>query len=87
MSRNRVVARVRTNEDYKALSRHLDGLGLRYRVDYPGGRTSGHPALFIALPTGPEVPFIIAGTPRGYIDVAARVHKLKKFLREHGIMC
>lgn len=87
MSRNRLVAKVRTNDDYRALARLLDDLDLRHRVAMPNGRTSGHPALFVTLPTGAEVPFTIACTPKGYISIPMRLNRLRKFLRDHGIDC
>jgi hypothetical protein len=87
MSRNRLLTKVRKNPDYEAVARHLDGMGISHRVGYPNGRISGHPAVFIALPDGGEVPFTIASTPSAWISKAACVRRLKKMLAEHGVTC
>lgn len=87
MSRCRIIAKVRKNPDYDGIARYLDGIGLRHRVAYPNGRTSGHPAVFITLPSGAEVHFVIASTPKAWISVAARVAKVRKLLQAHGVTC
>lgn len=78
MSRNRLIAKVRTNGDFKAITRHLDESGLAYVVVKPNHK--GHPALRITLPDGREVDHYITCTPRGRSNSAARVASLRRFL-------
>jgi hypothetical protein len=87
MSRSRLLNKVRKNADYEAVARYLDGMVIAHRVGFPNGRISGHPAVFIALPDGSEVPFTIASTPSAWISQAACVNRLKKLLAKHGVTC
>lgn len=86
MSRNRLMAKIRRNPDYIAKARHLDSLGLSYRVAYPNGRATGHPAIFITLPDGREVHNSIASTPSPRLNMDGCVSELKRFLAAHGVL-
>ncbi|WP_103173752.1 hypothetical protein [Paracoccus sp. SY] len=83
MSRPRLSARVRTNADYQAMSRFIDGLGLAHEIVKPNAK--GHPALAITLPCGTLLIHHIACTPRGRCNVDARVAGLKRALVKAGI--
>lgn len=82
MSRQRIAAKVRKNPDFIALTRYLDALGLAHQVIPPTGK--GHPALRIILPDGSDLIHHIACTPRGRLNSAAPVAKLRRRLAAIG---
>jgi hypothetical protein len=84
VSRNRIAAKVRTNPDYQALTRHLDGLGIRWAVCAP--ESKGHPYLLISDADGGTFRHSIACSPRGYINVPARIAQLNRALRQRGLI-
>ena len=82
-SKCRMIQRVRTNPDYKALTGYLDQLRLPHRVEAPSGK--GHPALVVSLPTGGEVRYTIGCTPSGRLNAPARVSDLRRKLAAAGV--
>ncbi len=83
MSRFRLSARVRTNDDYRAMTRFLDDHGLAHEIVKPNSK--GHPALSITLPSGTVLVHHIACTPRGWCNGPARVAGLKRRLVKAGL--
>ncbi|WP_333826872.1 hypothetical protein [Pararhodobacter sp.] len=84
MSRQRIGAKVRTNADFQAITRFMDGEGIAYELRAPEGK--GHPILIITSADGQKLRYPIACTPRGRCNTPARVASLKRFLRQHGII-
>lgn len=83
MSRSRLHNKLRTNEEYAAITKFLGAVGLRFVLHSPTG--SGHPFLDIDLPHGGEpLRHHINSTPRGNGNPRAALSKLKKALREAG---
>lgn len=62
VSRNRIVAKVRTNPDYQALTRHLDSLDIRWATCPPEAK--GHPYLLITDAAGESFRHTISCMPR-----------------------
>lgn len=85
MSRWRLDKRLRKNPDFEAMTRFLDGVGLKWQVVKPNEK--GHPALEVTSPDGIVVVHYIASTPhmRGNSDGA--LARLKRKLRGHSISC
>lgn len=83
MSRMRILAKVRTNPDYKVLAAYLEKIGLSFEVCPPTGK--GHPFLRIDLPHSAEpLVFHISCTPMGRVNGDARVCKLRRALAAAG---
>lgn len=82
MSRFRLVARLRTNADFKALSAFLDGLGLAWSIERPTGK--GHPALLIELPNGELLRHTVTCTPRGGGNPLGAIAYLRRAMRAAG---
>lgn len=82
MSKNRILAKVRTNDDYSAIADYLKSIGFHHTVHPPRGK--GHPFIRIKLPHGPEVEMNIACTPRGGGHKAGAISAVKGFLAKHG---
>lgn len=82
MSRMRIIAKVRTNPDFKAIARFLDEHGLSFVACPPLGK--GHPYLLIAMPDGREVAHTITCTPCGRANATARVATLRRVLIAAG---
>lgn len=81
-SKCRIHQKVRKNPDFIAQTRHLDAIGLRWRVmPHPG---KGHPFLRITLADGREVDFTIACTPRGSISADKAAATIRRFLAAQG---
>jgi hypothetical protein len=63
MSRSRMVNKLRTNDDFKAITAELDARSLPYEVSKPTG--SGHPSILITMPNGDVLRHHVTCTPRG----------------------
>ena len=84
MSRFRLVAKVRTNAGFKAMTRFLQDQGLHYEVEKPNRK--GHPALRITAPAGRQIDHKISCTPGPREDTALKVAALRRHLRAEGLM-
>lgn len=82
MSRFRLSAKLRKNEDFKAITSWLDGQGLEWRVVPPSGK--GHPGIEIDLPDGETITHQITCTPRGGGNARAALAYLRRTLRGAG---
>lgn len=85
MSRYRIVAKLRTNDDYKAVTAWLENACLAYRA--VGAIGKGHPTLRITLPCGKEVSHAITCTPSGGGNKRGAIAHLRRSLRKHGLEC
>ncbi len=82
MSRWRLEAKLRTNQEYKTLTAWLDANGFRWAVEKNNG--TGHPDIAITLADGRVIHQTISCTPMGGVNAAARLARLKRRLREAG---
>jgi hypothetical protein len=62
-SKSRITNKLRQNDEYRAITRFLDGIGLRYSTHPPTGRE--HPFMQITLPNGAIMRHGINCTPSG----------------------
>jgi hypothetical protein len=84
MSRDRLVAKLRTNPDFKALTSYLDDLDLAWELVPPSGKA--HPAILIEIPGAAEpLRHTIASTPRGRCNVKARLAAMRRALISAGV--
>lgn len=85
MSRQRIAAKVRTNSDFQAMTAELDRLGLSWDLQAPTGK--GHPMLLIQKPKGgAPMRYPIACSPRGHSSNSAKVARMRRALRENGVL-
>lgn len=82
MSRMRIEAKLRQNDEYKAISRFLDKVGLRFTAYAATG--SSHPFIIIDMPDGTEFRHSVACTPKGGGNPAGALSYLRRKLREAG---
>lgn len=83
MSKSRLHARLRQNDEYMAMIKEIKRLGLRHRVELPPGKGQ-HPRLFIS-DGETECSMQIAGTPRRY-NLAGELKKLRRVLAAAGFI-
>jgi hypothetical protein len=83
MSRNRIAARLRKNDDYIAITKELKRLGLKHRAFVPPGK-SGHPIIVIT-DGQKECELRVAGTPKAS-NIAAALLNLRRALLTAGII-
>lgn len=82
MSRMRIEAKLRQNDEYKATARFLDKVGLRFTVHPATGKQ--HPFILIQMPDGTEFRHSVACTPKGGGNPAGALAYLRRKLREAG---
>lgn len=83
MSRMRIMAKVRKNPDYQALTRYLEDLDLPFELCKPEGK--GHPYLMIFGDGGQTLKHLISCTPGPRACSAARVSELRRRLEAAGL--
>jgi hypothetical protein len=81
-SKKRITNKLRQNDEYPALCRFLDQVGLRYRTECATG--SGHPFMLIDLPSGTVLKHTISCTPSGGGLPKLALGHLKRALRGAG---
>lgn len=82
MSRPRIQQRLRRNDDFKAVTRYLDGAGVPWRAVLE--TRTGHPELVLTMPGGAELRHKIACTPRSGGNAKGAVGHLRRVLTAAG---
>ena len=83
MSRQRITARLRKNDDYTAMVSFLKGAGLKFQVCRPDGK--GHPYFIIDNPAGGDpYRYHIACSPKSRVRTSGKVSMLRRNLIAAG---
>lgn len=83
MSRTRLHAKLRQNDEYPAIKKFLGQIGFTHTLHTATG--SGHPFILINLPHGGEpLRHLINCTPRGGGNPKAEISRLRRALRAAG---
>lgn len=83
MSKFRLGAKLRQNDEYPAITGYLKKVGFAWRLNDKRGN-GGHPYLTIWLPCGKAVEHHINCTPRANGNPRAALAKLRRCLRDNG---
>lgn len=82
MSKSRLHAKLRQNQEYPAITGFLNKIGFAYALNKPTGH--GHPFLSIRLPDGRNLDHSVNCTPWGNGNPRAAISRLRRALREVG---
>jgi len=81
-SKIRITAKLRQNDEYRAICRYLEGQGLTHTAHPATG--SAHPYIIIDLPDGQTLRHSVACTPKGGGNPSGALAYLRRKLREAG---